>query len=204
MFSHTMAGVKSETMSRADIFPTCLNIIAITASRLVPPRKVWKCTYQKSTGIKFRSRNMWGWFNEVIKLVFTQISASFSDMTVWVPWKLLPSFQIAKTSKTQRSSTNLWVGARRFQGLLSAQYAKTSKPRDAVWSGTMWSLSTSGVFLGTTVMSVTKTSKVGMLWQCTTPHSTQPDQKLFQHKWMSYPPFPKFQTCFRMTPGAWT
>lgn len=61
-----MAGVKSETMSRANIFPTCLNITAITASRLVPPRKVWKCTYQKSTGIKFRSRNMWGLFNEVI------------------------------------------------------------------------------------------------------------------------------------------
>ena len=199
-----MAGVKSETMSRANIFPMCLNITAITASRLVPPRKVWKCTYQKSTGIKFRSWNMWGLFNEVIKLMFTQISASFSDIIVWVPWKLLPSFQIAKTSKTQRSSTNLWVGARRFQGLLCAQYAKTSKPRDAVWSGTMWNLSTSGGSLGTTVMCVTKTFKEGTLWQCTTHRSTQPDQKLFQLKWMSYLPFPKFQTCFRMIPGAWT
>lgn len=69
-FSHTMAGGKSETMSRADIFQMYSNIIARSASRLVPPRKAWKYTCRKSTEIKFRSRNMWGIFKEVIKLMF--------------------------------------------------------------------------------------------------------------------------------------
>ena len=176
-----MEGGKWEIMWRADIFQMYLNIIARSASRLVPPRKDWRFTCQKSIEIKCRSRIIWRMFNETINLCPQIVAPPFSDI-VWVPWKLLPSFQITKTCKTQRSCTNLWVETRKFRALTHAQFAKTLKPRAVGSSGTTSSRSTSGGCSDITATFVTKISKAGMLWQSTTPHFTQPDQKLFLPK----------------------